>query len=57
MSIVSGNLALKGLLWRPQVGGTFPTVIFCHGSYETNDTRYDAVQQTSVFIQIRQITL
>jgi dienelactone hydrolase len=39
---------LKGLLWRPAGKGPFPSVIFCHGSYETNDLRYDAVQQTSV---------
>jgi dienelactone hydrolase len=35
-------------LWRPVGEGVFPSVIFCHGSYETSDLRYDAVQQTSV---------
>lgn len=48
--VSSGKLMLKGLLWRPVGNGLFPTIIFCHGSYETNDndTRYDVIQQTSV---------
>jgi len=46
--VLSGPLRLKGLLWHPARSGVFPAVIFCHGSYETNDLRYDAVQQTSV---------
>jgi dienelactone hydrolase len=48
VTVLSGSVSLKGLLWRPAGKGLFPTVIFCHGSYETNDSRYDAVQQTSV---------
>jgi len=48
VTVSSGVLLLKGLLWRPVGTGVFPTVIFCHGSYETNDLRYDVVQQTSV---------
>ena len=47
VSVISGNLSLKGLLWRPKDGGPFPALIFCHGSYETN-TQYDAVKQTSL---------
>ena len=43
----SGNLKLKGLLWHPDIGGKLPTIIFCHGSYETGDTRYDAVEDIS----------
>lgn len=48
VTVRSGNLLLKGLLWRPAGKGVFPSVIFCHGSYESNNLRYDAVQQTSV---------
>ena len=48
VTVESDHLQLKGLLWRPAGKGAFPAVIFCHGSYETDDTRYDAVQQTSV---------
>jgi len=48
VTVVSGNLLLKGLLWLPAGKGVFPSVIFCHGSYEANDLRYDVVQQTSV---------
>ena len=48
VTVRSGKLALKALLWRPTGEGPFPAVIFCHGTYETNDTRYDAVQQTTV---------
>ena len=48
VTVLSGSVLLKGLLWRPAGKGPFPSVIFCHGSYETNDLRYDAVQQTSV---------
>ena len=47
VTILSGRLPLKGLLWHPVGSVVFPAVIFCHGSYETNDLRYDAVQQTS----------
>jgi hypothetical protein len=48
VTVLSGPLRLKGLLWHPAGSGVFPAVIFCHGSYEKNDLRYDAVQQTSV---------
>jgi dienelactone hydrolase len=48
VTVQSGSLLLKGLLWRPAAKGVFPSVIFCHGSYESRDLRYDAVQQTSV---------
>jgi len=47
LTITSGKLALKALLWKPSGTAPFPTIIFCHGSYETND-RYDVLQQTSV---------
>jgi carboxymethylenebutenolidase len=30
--IPSGNLQLKGFLWKPNVPGPFPTVLFNHGS-------------------------
>ena len=45
--VKSGTLKLKALLWHPQEPGKFPTVIFCHGSYETNDTTYDVVKNVS----------
>jgi dienelactone hydrolase len=48
ISVPSGNLILKGLLWHPVGTGAFPSIIFCHGSYESNDLRYDAIQQISV---------
>src|SRR6476659_7598658 len=47
VTVLSGPLRLKGLLLHPVGSVVFPAVIFCHGSYETNDLRYDAVQQTS----------
>ena len=33
VSVQSGTLILKALLWRPAGKGPFPTIIFCHGSY------------------------
>lgn len=48
VTVLSGRFQLKGLLWYPVGTGVFPAIIFCHGSYETNDVRYDAIQQTSV---------
>ena len=47
VSVQSGKLTLKGLLWRPAGSGSFPIVIFCHGSYGGADTT-DALKQTSV---------
>jgi carboxymethylenebutenolidase len=41
------NLKLKGLLWRPNRPGKLPTVIFCHGGYETAETTYDLVENIS----------
>lgn len=38
VSVQSGKLTLKGLLWRPTGHGPFPTIIFCHGSYGGSDT-------------------
>jgi carboxymethylenebutenolidase len=46
VSVQSGNLTLKGLLWRPAGTGSFPTVIFCHGSYGDTDTIRDPVVGT-----------
>jgi hypothetical protein len=48
VSIPSGKLTLKGLLWRPSGHGRFPTVIFCHGSYESNDTIHNPMQEASI---------
>lgn len=48
ITVPSGSAQLKGLLWRPAGKAPFPALIFCHGTYESADTRYDAVQQTSV---------
>jgi dienelactone hydrolase len=33
ISVQSGDLTLKGLLWRPAGPGPFPTLIFSHGNY------------------------
>jgi dienelactone hydrolase len=52
VSVRSGKLILKSLLWRPPGKGKFPTVIFCHGSYETDDTTYDPVQNVSILGQV-----
>jgi carboxymethylenebutenolidase len=52
VSVQSGKLTLKGLLWRPSGKGKFPTVIFCHGGYETDDTTYDPVQNISILGQV-----
>ncbi len=46
--VQSFNVTLKGLLWRPEGSGPFPTIIFCHGSYGGDDTIHDPVQQTSL---------
>jgi len=47
VSVQSGQLTLKALLWRPIGHSPFPTVIFCHGSYSASDTIISAEQQTS----------
>src|SRR5260221_13784952 len=47
VSVQSGQLTLKGLLWRPAAAGSFPTVIFCHGSYAVTDTIIIPEQQIS----------
>jgi carboxymethylenebutenolidase len=52
VTIQSGKLELKALLWRPMGSGPFPTIIYCHGSYATDDTRYDPVQQVSVMGEV-----
>ena len=48
VSIHSGKLILKGLMWLPVGNGRFPTVIFCHGSFGGTDTIHDPVQNISV---------
>jgi carboxymethylenebutenolidase len=48
VSVKSGTLTLKALLWHPTGRGPFPTIIFCHGSYGGDDTIHDPVQQTSL---------
>jgi dienelactone hydrolase len=47
VTIQSGKLALKALLWHPAGSGRVPAVIFCHGGYETNDTTYDLLENIS----------
>jgi dienelactone hydrolase len=47
VSVMSGSLTLKGLLWQPAGKGKFPAIIFCHGGYDSNDTTYPPLQ-TSV---------
>ena len=47
VTVPSDRLQLKALLWRPTGSPPFPAIIFCHGSYESNDTSYDPVRQIS----------
>ena len=47
IAIQSGELTLKGLLWRPNGSDKFPAILFCQGSYESTDTTYDQVEQAS----------
>ncbi len=48
VSVQSGKLMLKGLLYRPAGSGLFPTVIFCHGSYGGSDTIHDPNQNIAL---------
>ena len=48
VTIESGKLTLKGLLWHPAGAGPFPTIIFCHGSYGGRDTIHNPDQQISL---------
>ena len=48
VSVPSGKLTLKGLLWRPVGPGPFPTIIFCHGSYPDSDTTHNSTQETAL---------
>jgi len=45
--INSDTLQLKGLLWRPFIQGPLPAIIFCHGTYETTETKYNIIEQVS----------
>ena len=47
ISLQSGNLTLRALLWLPAGHGPFPTVIFCHGSYATDDTTHEPIIEAS----------
>jgi len=47
VTVKSGTLSLRGLLWHPAGSGRVPAVIFCHGSYETSDTIYDPIENIS----------
>ncbi|MFI5187863.1 MAG: alpha/beta hydrolase family protein [Chitinophagales bacterium] len=48
VSVLSGKLVLKGLIWFPASTGKFPAIIFCHGSYEDSDTAHDPLRETSL---------
>src|SRR6202790_4282554 len=48
VSVRSGKLILKALLWRPYGRGPFATVIFTLGSYPNSDTTYDPVKDASM---------
>ena len=37
VSIHSGTLTLKALLWNPSGRGPFPAIIYCHGSWGSNE--------------------
>jgi dienelactone hydrolase len=43
VTVKSGTLSLKGLLWRPAGQGKFPTVIFCHGGFRDSESIHDLV--------------
>jgi carboxymethylenebutenolidase len=47
VSVQSGKLSLKALLWRPVGMGPFATIIFSLGSYASSDTAYDPVKDAS----------
>jgi dienelactone hydrolase len=48
ITIRSGRLNLKALLWRPAGQGPFPGIIFTHGSYTSIDTTHDPIRDVSV---------
>jgi dienelactone hydrolase len=48
ISLQSGNLWLKGLLWRPIGIGPFPTIIFTLGSYPKSDAVHDPIKDASI---------
>jgi dienelactone hydrolase len=48
LSVQSGKLTLKALLWRPIGRGPFATIIFTLGSYPVSDTAHDPVKDASV---------
>ena len=37
VTVKSGSLELRALIWRPSGSGPFPAVVFSHGSYSSND--------------------
>ena len=48
VSVQSGELTLKGLVWRPVGNGRFPAIVFCHGSYGGSDTVHDPLREASL---------
>jgi dienelactone hydrolase len=48
VSVPSGNLVLKGLIWRPSHGARFPAIIFCHGSIGGLDTVHNPLYEVSL---------
>ncbi len=48
VSVQSGSLTLKALLWRPVGKGPFAAIIFCHGSYASDDKTHDPIKEASV---------
>src|SRR6185503_20943883 len=46
--ISSDTLQLKGLLWRPSAERPLPAIIYCHGSYETAEMKYNIIEQVSM---------
>ena len=37
VTVTTGTLRLRGLIWRPRGSGPFPAAMFNHGSYSTTD--------------------
>jgi dienelactone hydrolase len=48
VSVLSGGLTLKALLWTPAGNGPFPTIIFCHGSLGGSDTIHNPIHEISL---------
>ena len=44
----SGRLILRALLWRPVGQGPFPSIIYCHGNWGSNDSIDSSKEEASL---------